>query len=90
MTTNINIDSKHAVQAAVAWKGPTYFVLLFFTFVFLSYVPGWVKYSHLERQRFNAYTEIKTKCMQAQLEKYGEYDSVQCARLANAYVPYYR
>jgi hypothetical protein len=90
MTTNINIDSKHAIQAAVAWKGPTYFVLIFFTFVFLSFVPEWIKYSRIERQRMQEYTAIKTTCMQAQLQKYGKYDDWQCGRVANAFVPIYR
>lgn len=90
MTTNINIDSKHAVRTAIAWKGPTYFVLIFFTIVFCSYVPGWISYSRMERERFTQYTKIKSMCEQAQLEKYGQYDSLQCSRIANVYYPVYR
>lgn len=90
MTTNINIDSKHAVQAAIAWKGPTYYVLIFLTGLFLFSVPGCLRKSKIQRERRQEYTAIKTSCMQAQLAKYGQYDSWQCSRIANAYVPIYR
>jgi hypothetical protein len=90
MTTNINIDSKHAVQAAIAWKGPTYYVLIFLTFFFLACVPGFIKKSKIQQERRQEYTAIKATCMQSQLEKYGQYDSWQCSRIANAYVPIYR
>jgi hypothetical protein len=90
MTTNINIDSRHAVQAAIAWKGPTYFVLIFFTILFVACIPGFLEKSKIQRERRREYTAIKTTCMQAQLSKYGKYDDWQCHRIANAYVPIYR
>jgi hypothetical protein len=90
MTTNINIDSKHAVQAAIAWKGPTYFVLIFLTLLFLACVPGVLRKSKIQRERMQEYTAIKTTCVQSQLKKYGQYDSWQCHRIANAFVPIYR
>lgn len=90
MTTNINIDSKHAVQTAIAWKGPTYIVIFLAVGFLLWLVPTMVKNGDRQRVKFEAYTKIKTECMQYQLKTYGDYDSVQCGRIANAYVPYYR
>lgn len=90
MNTNINIDSRHAVSAALVWKLPTLLTLGFFVCVFLSFVPTWKQNSRLEAEKFNAYTSLKAKCMRTQLEQFGRYDSVQCGRWANAYVPYYR
>ena len=90
MATNINIDSKHVVQAAIAWKGPTYYVLICLTLLFLACVPGCLKKCKILRERRQEYTAIKATCMQAQLKKYGQYDDWQCHRIANAFVPIYR
>ena len=90
MNTNININSRDAVAAAFVWKLPTYFVLTFLTILFVSLVPTWKKNSQIDREKFEAYTKVKTECMRWQLEQYGDYDSVQCGRVANARAPYYR
>jgi hypothetical protein len=90
MTTNININSKDAALTAFVWKLPTY-IVMFSVIGFLFWlVPIMIKNGDRQKAKLEAYTKIKTECMQYQLKTYGDYDSVQCGRIANAHVPYYR
>ena len=90
MTNNIKINSKDAVLAVVAWKAPTYFVLIFVTGFIFWLVPTMIKNGNEQKAKLEAYTKIKTECMRYQLKTYGDYDSLQCGRIANAHVPYYQ
>jgi len=90
MNTNINIKSRDAVWVALVWKLPTYFVLFSVTGFLLWLVPTMIKNGERQQIKFAAYTKIKTDCIKYQLKTYGDYDSIQCGRVANAHVPYYQ
>jgi len=89
MTTNIDIKSRHAIWAALVWKGPTYTVLCCVIGVVLGLTPTVLKNHKEQSNKMLKFQELVQRCARGQYEVNGTYDNLMCQKWANTYYRVY-